>query len=46
MYGEEDPRFVPTLMRVAHRFDQRIPMIASTGGKQQLTYAGTHTRII
>lgn len=40
MYGEEDRLFVPSVMRVAHRFDQCIPMVAGAGGKQQLTYAG------
>lgn len=40
MYGEEDQRFVPGVMRLAHCFDQRIPMVAGAGGKQQLTYAG------
>lgn len=40
MYGEGDQRFVPSIMRLAHRFDQRIPKLAGAGGKQQLTYVG------
>lgn len=41
MYGEADERFVPSLIQLAHRFDQRIPKVAGAGGKQQLTYVGT-----
>lgn len=42
MYGEQDHRFVPGIMKLAHRFDQRIPKLAGAGGKQQLTYVGMY----
>ncbi|KAG5677099.1 hypothetical protein PVAND_006882 [Polypedilum vanderplanki] len=39
MYGEEDQRFFPTIMRFADRWNGRIPRIAETG-KKQITYVG------
>lgn len=39
MYGESDERFFPTIMRLADRWNGKIPRIAE-GGKKQLTYVG------
>lgn len=39
MYGEEDERFFPTIMRFADRWNGQIPRIAE-GGKKQMSYVG------
>lgn len=39
MYGECDERFFPTIMRLADRWNGKIPRIAE-GGKKQLSYVG------
>ncbi|CRK96173.1 CLUMA_CG009602, isoform A [Clunio marinus] len=39
MYGECDERFFPTIMRLAVRWNGKIPRIAE-GGKKQLSYVG------
>lgn len=39
MYGECDERFFPTIMRLADRWNGKIPRIAE-GGKKQTTYVG------
>jgi hypothetical protein len=41
MYGEEDHRFFPTIMRFADRWNRRIPRVAE-GGKKQTTYVGEY----
>ncbi|KAG4073766.1 hypothetical protein HA402_000990 [Bradysia odoriphaga] len=40
MYGEEDYKFMPTIMKVAHNFNQQIPKLFGQGGKHQITYVG------
>ena len=39
MYGEEDSRFFPAIMRFADRWNGQIPRIAE-GGKKQMSYVG------
>lgn len=39
MYGEEDERFFPTIMRFADKWNGMIPRMAE-GGKKQLCYVG------
>ena len=39
LYGEADERFFPTIMRLADRWNGKIPRIAE-GGKKQLSYVG------
>ncbi|XP_065079851.1 3 beta-hydroxysteroid dehydrogenase/Delta 5--_4-isomerase [Ochlerotatus camptorhynchus] len=39
-FGEGDQRFIPSIIKVALRFNGEIPKIAGPGGKQQLVYAG------
>lgn len=39
MYGECDERFFPTIMRLAERWNGKIPRIAE-GGKKQMSYVG------
>lgn len=40
MYGEEDQKFMPPIMKVAHNFNQQIPKLFGQGGKHQITYVG------
>lgn len=40
MYGEQDHLFMPTIMKVAHNFNQQIPKFFGPGGKHQITYVG------
>ncbi|XP_052873749.1 NADPH-dependent 3-keto-steroid reductase Hsd3b5 [Anopheles cruzii] len=40
MFGECDERFIPTIVKVAVKFNGAIPKIAGPGGKQQIVYAG------
>lgn len=40
MYGEEDYKFMPTIIKVAHNFNQQIPKLFGQGGKHQITYVG------
>ncbi|XP_075217878.1 3 beta-hydroxysteroid dehydrogenase/Delta 5--_4-isomerase type 1 [Lycorma delicatula] len=40
MYGEEDFRMMPFIMKVANNFEGSIFRLAGLGGKHQLTYAG------
>lgn len=40
MYGEEDHRYFPTLIKIGERFNGDIPKIAGVGGKPQISYAG------
>lgn len=39
MYGEEDERFFPTIMRFADKWNGTIPRLAEAG-KKQLSYVG------
>lgn len=39
MYGESDERFLPTIMKLADRWNGTIPRICE-GGKKQTTYVG------
>lgn len=39
MYGEQDERFFPTIMRFADKWKGQIPRIAE-GGKKQMSYVG------
>lgn len=39
MYGEEDTRFFPAIMRFADKWNGQIPRIAE-GGKKQMSYVG------
>lgn len=39
MYGESDERFLPTIMKLADRWNGKIPRICE-GGKKQTTYVG------
>lgn len=45
MYGEADERFFPTIMRLADRWNGKIPRIAE-GGKKQLSYVGEFRSIL
>lgn len=40
LYGEGDERFVPTLLKVGHKFNGIIPKLCGVGGKQQISYVG------
>lgn len=40
LYGEEDYRFIPSIMKLADQYEGYIIQLAGLGGKQQLTYAG------
>ncbi|XP_049290446.1 3 beta-hydroxysteroid dehydrogenase/Delta 5--_4-isomerase [Anopheles funestus] len=40
MFGECDERFVPSITKVALKFNGSIPKLAGPGGKQQIIYAG------
>lgn len=40
LYGEEDPLFLTSIIKVAHQHKNQVPKIAGQGGKQQLTYVG------
>ncbi|EAT48210.1 AAEL000733-PA [Aedes aegypti] len=40
VFGEGDQRFIPSIIKVALRFNGEIPKLAGPGGKQQLVYAG------
>ena len=39
MYGECDEHFFPTIMRLADRWNEKIPRICE-GGKKQTVYVG------
>lgn len=45
MYGECDERFFPTIMRLADRWNGKIPRIAE-GGKKQLSYVGESVSLL
>ncbi|XP_077291622.1 3 beta-hydroxysteroid dehydrogenase/Delta 5--_4-isomerase type 2 [Arctopsyche grandis] len=40
IYGEEDPRFMTSIINVAQKMGGRVPKLAGAGGKQQVVYAG------
>lgn len=40
MYGEGDERYLPTLLKIGHKFGGKLPKLVGVGGKQQLTYVG------
>lgn len=42
IYGEEDPRFMTSIINVAQKMGGRVPKLAGAGGKQQVVYAGLY----
>lgn len=42
LYGEEDYRLIPSIIKIANHFEGSICQIAGLGGKHQLTYAGKY----
>jgi hypothetical protein len=40
LYGEQDPRLVPSLVHLAEKMDGSLVRFAGSGGRQQITYVG------
>lgn len=40
LYGEEDPRLVPSLIQLSEKMDGALVRFSGPGGLQQFTYVG------